>query len=190
MGVMNPNPGFIPAPGQGIGGQAYGPGVAEVDSLNDPMLDQLAEYTRQFMRDYPELNRLTAGYDHSPRTIKWAIMDTLSDWAATPPFIGQSMDMILRRNLVSVFIRGVVICLMTSLGILHLRNHLSYSDGGVNVQVENPQLIQAWIGMMKAEYEEKKNRILVALNIENALNPGVSGLQSEYYFINSFFGYL
>jgi hypothetical protein len=190
MSDSNPSPGFLPAPGQGSAGQAGSYGTATIDSLNDPMINQLAEYARQFLRDYPELNRLTAGYDHSQRTLKWAVMDTLSDWAATPPFIGQSIDLIMQRNLYSVFIKGVVICAMTSLGLLHLRNHLSYSDGGVNVQIENPQLIQSWLAMMKSEYEEKKQRILIALNIENAMNPGISGLQSEYYFINSFFGYL
>ena len=183
-------PGFVPAPGQGSAGQAAQTFTAPIASLNDPLLTQLAEYARQYLRDYPELNRLTNGYDHSPRTLKWAIMDTLSDWASTPPFIGQDLSLIINRNLVSVFMRGVVIVAMESLGILHLRNHLSYSDGGVNVQIENPQLIQSWLGMMKSEYEAKKQRILIALNIENALSPTTGGLQSEYYFINSFFGYL
>ena len=184
------SPGFIPSPGQGSAGQAAQNPTASPPDLNDPLLDQLAEYARRFLRDYPQLNRLTEGYDHSPRTLKWAIMDTLSDWSSTPPFIGQGLEMIIQRNLVSVFIRGVVITAMESLGMLHLRNHLSYSDGGVNVQIENPQLIQSWIGMMKAEYEGKKQRILIALNIENALGPTVGGVHSELYFINSFFGYL
>lgn len=143
-----------------------------------------------FMRDYRELNRLTDGYDHSPRHIKWAILDTLSDWASTPPFIGQDLSLIINRNFISLFTRGVAINLLESIGILHLRNHLSYSDGGVNVQLENPQLIQSWLGMMKSEYEIKKQRMLIALNIENLLGTQVGGVHSEYYFINSFFGYL
>lgn len=165
-------------------------GFTIAPDLNDPMLTQLAEYARRFMRDYPQLNRLTAGYDHSPRHLKWAVLDTLSDWSSTPPFIGQSLSMILERNFVSVFTRGVVICALESLGILHLRNHLAYSDGGMNVQTENPQLIQSWLQMMKSEYEAKKQRILIALNIENALGATPSGVHSELYFINAFFGYL
>ena len=183
------SPGFIPAPGQGVGGQAN-QGFTTLPDLNDPMITQLAEYARRFMRDYPQLNRLTKGYDHSPRVLKWAVLDTLSDWSATPPFLGQSLQTILERNLVSVFVRGVVICALESLGILHMRNHLSYSDGGVNVQIENPQLIQSWIGMMRSEYEAKKQRILIALNVEGSLSTRVSGLCSEYTFVNSFFGYL
>jgi hypothetical protein len=158
--------------------------------IDDPAINHIAEYVRLFMRDYPELNRLTDGYDHSPRHVKWAVLDTLSDWSSTPPFIGQDLTLILNRNFVSVFSRGVVINLLESIGILHLRNHLSYSDGGVNVQLENPQLIQAWLGMMKSEYEQKKQRILIALNIENLLGTQTGGVHSELFFINSFFGYL
>jgi hypothetical protein len=161
-----------------------------VPDINDPDINKLAEYVRFFMRDYPELNRLTDGYDHSPRHIRWAILDTLSDWSSTPPFIGQDLSLIISRNWVSLFCRGVVITLLMSLGILHLRNHLAYSDGGVNVQTEKPQLIQAWLQMMKSEYENKRQRALIALNIENALSLASGGLHSEYYFINSFFGYL
>jgi hypothetical protein len=158
--------------------------------LNDPLITQLAEYARRFMRDYPELNRLTSGYDHSPRHLKWAVIDTLSDWMSTPPFIGQDLQMIVESGYISVFCRGVVITAIESLGILHLRNHISYSDGGVNVQTENPQMIMAWLQMMKSEYEQKKQRILIARNIGNLLGPNVGGLQSEYSWINSFFGYL
>lgn len=157
--------------------------------LNDPLIKRTAEYARRFMRDFPELNRLTAGYDHSPRHLQWAVMDTLSDWSSTPPFLGQDLGAIIERGFISVFVRGVVITALESLGILHLRNHISYSDGGVNVQTENPQLIQSWLQMMKGEYENKKQRILIALNIENALGFG-GGVHSELYFINSFFGYL
>ena len=159
-------------------------------SLNDPNLVMLAAYAREFMRDHPELNRLTAGYDHSTRLLKWAVLDTLSDWSSTPPFLGQDLNLVVERNFVSIFTRGVVITALESLGILHMRNHLSYSDGGVNVQTENPQMIQAWLQMMKGEYENKKQRTLIALNLENALGTQTHGVHSEYYFSNSFYGLL
>lgn len=183
--MPTPDPGTYP-----VGTQATVATAMQLPALDDPGINMLAEYTRMYMRDYPELNRLTEGYDHSPRHAKWAVIDTLSDWASTPPFIGQNISMIMSRNLVSLFCRGVAINLMESLGILHLRNYLAYSDGGVNVQTENPQMIQSWLSMMKSEYEQKKQRVLIALNIENALGSQAGGLHSELYFINSFFGYL
>jgi hypothetical protein len=158
--------------------------------IDDPRFNYLEMRVRDRLRDYAELNRLTSGYDHSPRLIKWAIYDTLGDWASTPPFIGVTLDKILERQWTSVFILGVTIELLRSLSILHMRNYLSYSDGGVNVQTENPQLIMSWLQMAQSEYEQKKQRILIAANIESSLGSNVSGVHGEYYFINSFFGYL
>lgn len=158
--------------------------------LDDPSFVQFAEYVRMRLRDYPELNRLTAGYDHSDRHIKWAIVDTLSDWHSTPPLLGLGLSDILDRGFISLFSKGVAITLLESLGILHMRNHLAYSDGGVNVQTENPQMIMSWLQMAKSEYEQKKQRVLVALNIENALSGTQGGLHSELYFVNNFWGSL
>ena len=140
------------------------------------------------LRDYPELNRLTEGYDHSSRHIYWAILATLSDWASTPPFIGQNLQMILDRGWDQLLAKGVVIELLTSLGILHTRNYLAYSDGGVNVQTENPQLLQSWLQMFKNEYEQKKLRCLIAVNIENTLSTQMHGAFSEYVLCSTFFG--
>lgn len=157
-------------------------------NLNDPLIGQLAEYTRERLRDYPELNRLTAKWDHSPRHLKWAVIDTLSDWASTPPFVGTSLKFIVDRGWYSLFTRGVVITVLESLGILHMRNFISYSDGGMNVQTENPQLIQSWLQMLKNEYEQKKQRALIAVNVMNALDLNTHGVHSELYFVNAFFG--
>jgi hypothetical protein len=158
--------------------------------IDDPRFNYLEMRARDRLRDYKELNRLTEGYDHSPRLIKWAIYDTLSDWCSTPPFVGITLDTILTRSWTSVFLLGVTIELLRSLSLLHMRNYLSYSDGGVNVQTENPQLIMSWLQMAQSEYEQKKQRILIAMNLESALGSNVSGVHSEFYFINSFFGYL
>lgn len=156
--------------------------------INDPWIGRLAEYTRERMRDYEELNRLTAKWDHSPRHLKWAVIDTLSDWLVTPPFVGQSLDLIVGRGWISLFTKGVMIAALESLGVLHMRNFISYSDGGMTVQTENPQLIQSWLQMLKNEYEQKKQRALIALNIENTLSPSAYGVHSELFFINSFYG--
>lgn len=155
---------------------------------NNPLMREIVENVRFFMRDYAELNRLTKGKDHSNRHIMWAVLDVLSDWSTTPPFIGANLQLILSRGWQSVFIRGVAISLLESLHFLHMRNFVSYSDGGVNLQIENPQLLQAALQLLKNEYEQKKQRVLIAANIEGALDgPGV---HSEYLFVNSFWGSL
>lgn len=149
---------------------------------------RIEEWVRSYLRDLPELNRLTAGYDHSPRHVFWATLSTLSDWASTPPFIGQDITFILARGWDGLLAKGIVVELISSLGLLHTRNYLSYSDGGVNVQTENPQMLQTWVQIFKNEYEQKKLRALTAANIELAMTGG--GVHSEYAFVNSFFGAL
>lgn len=149
---------------------------------------EIVENVRFFMRDYAELNRLTKGKDHSNRHIMWAVLDTLSDWSSTPPFLGVDLQTILQRGWQSLFIRGCAISLIESLHFLHLRNFVSYSDGGVNLQIENPQLLQAALQLLKNEYEQKKQRVLIASNIGDAL--GGVGVHSEYIYINSFWGFL
>lgn len=156
--------------------------------LNNPLTRQVVENVRVFMRDYAELNRLTKGLDHSDRHIAWAMLDTLSDWASTPPFIGQDLNTIISRGWQAIFIRGVAASLLESLMFLHMRNFVSYSDGGVNIQTENPSLLVAAIQMLKNEVEQKKQRALTALNIEYAIEG--TGIHSEYLFVNSFWGSL
>ena len=154
--------------------------------LNHPYLEVLVEKIRMYMRDFPELNRLTDGMDHSPRHIAWAVLDTLSDWASTPPFIGQSLDMIQEANWEHVFIRGAAVSLLESLMFLHMRNYLAYSDGGMNVKTENPQMLQAAINLLRSTYEQKKLRVLIAKNIQMAMGGG--GIHSEYAYVNTWLG--
>lgn len=163
-------------------------GPTSYGDLRNPVMREIVENVRFFMRDYAELNRLTKGKDHSDRHVMWAVLDTLSDWSSTPPFIGQNLASIISHGWQSVFTRGVAISLLESLHFLHLRNFVSYSDGGVNLQIENPQLIQAALQLLKNDYEQKKQRILIAANIEGAL--GGVGVHSEYLFVNSFWGAL
>jgi hypothetical protein len=161
--------------------------MALVADINDPLIVQVIGYTRFALRDFEELNRLTVGVDHSDRHIYWAILMTLSDWASTPPFVGANFQYIMNHGWIALFVRGVMCELIQSLMFLHMRNYLSYSDGGVPVQTEHPQLLQSSLTMMRSIYEQQKLRALVAANIEDAFNAGI-GIHSEYVHVNSFYG--
>ena len=176
------------------GGYQYGTGLSpnggtrppNITDLNNDFMRDAVSNVRLYMRDFSELNRMTKGVDHSDRHIAWAILDTLSDFASTPPFIGQSLQVIMTRGWQHILIRGAAAALLESLMFLHMRNHLAYSDGGVTVQTENPQMLQAAIQMLKNGYEQKKKQALIAANIEGAI--GGPGVHSEYLYINSFWG--
>lgn len=146
-------------------------------------LNAIVDQVRLFTRDYPELNRLIAGYESSNRQIVWAIMDTLDDFNTTPPFTSVSMSQFPSRSL---FIRGVVCSLLESIGLLQTRNQLTFSDGGIQVGIsDKTPYIQSWLQVFRNQYEEKKMKIKVSMNIENAWGGGIF---SEFRFINNFYG--
>ena len=146
-------------------------------------LNRMAAQIRSFMRDYAELNRLIAGEESSPRQIVWAIFDALDDFNTTPPFTNFNLDTFPSKSLL---VRGATISLLESIGLLQTRNHLAFSDGGLLVGVsDKTPFIQSWIQLFRNSYEEKKQRLKVAYNIESAWGGGI---QSEYRFINNFYG--
>ena len=145
---------------------------------------QMIGLARDFMRDHAQLNRLIQGVEHSDRLIAWSIADTLDDWNTTPPLIGPvNIESFPSRRLL---LRGTVINLLESSGLLQTRNHLTFSDGGIQVGIsDKTALIQSWIQLFKNDYESKKLRLKVAINIEQAWGGGV---HSEYLWTNGFYG--
>lgn len=143
-------------------------------------MNEMIIYVRTFLRDFPELNRLTKGYDHSNTLIAWAIADAIDDWNTTPPFIGSvGLESFPSKHLLC---RAATISLLESLGILQTRNSLSFSDGGITVNLGQPQMLQQWIAMFKSSYEDKKHRMKSSMNLEMAMDGG--GVISEYFFVN------
>lgn len=144
-------------------------------------MNEMISYVRTYMRDFPELNRLTAGYESSPRMIAWAIVDALDDWNTTPPFIGRASISNFPSS--SLLCRGAAISLLESVGLLQMRNQLTFSDGGITVSVnDKAPMIMQWLSMMKAQYEDKKSRMKASMNIEMAMDG--AGNLSEYFFVN------
>jgi hypothetical protein len=146
-------------------------------------LDDFVNTVREYMRDYPELNRLIAGVESSNRQIIWAILDTLDDFNSTPPFTQFNiMDFPSR----SLLLRGVVCTLLESIGLLQTRNHLQFSDGGITVGInDKTPFIQSWLNLLRGKYEDGKLKLKVAYNIESAWGGGI---HSEFRFINNFYG--
>jgi len=150
---------------------------------NNVALEQFIGAVRLFMRDYPQLNRLIAGEEHSDRMIAWAIVDALDDFNSTPPMTSFGLTAFPSR---SILMRGTVINLLQSVGLLMTRNHLNFSDGGLQVGVsDKTPLIQSWIQMFSNMYEEKKKQLKIALNIEGGWGGGI---HSEYAWVNGFYG--
>jgi hypothetical protein len=138
---------------------------------------------RQYLRDFPELNRLIDGEETSDRMIAWAVLDALDDINATPPLTGAyTIDTFPR----SILLRGTVIAVLESVGLLQTRNQINYSDGGIQVSASDkaPMLMQ-WINMLRGSYEQKKQQYKIAVNISSAFEG--SAILSDYYFLGGYY---
>lgn len=159
------------------------PGVSEV-------FNSFIQTVRLFMRDHPQLNRLVKGEESSNRMIAWAIHDFLSDFAGTPPFLGYvPLEQLFQQHMQAFALRGTAVALLQSVGILQTRNHLNFSDGGISVGVSDkaPMLMQ-WIQSFQNKYEQQKMQIKVAQNIAALLGGAPSGVHSELFFVNGWYG--
>lgn len=147
-------------------------------------LASFVSQVRMYLRDYPELNRLIDGEETSDRMIAWAVIDTLDDINNTPPFLGAyNVENFPYRHLL---MRGTVISILESVGMLQTRNQLNYSDGGISVQAsDKAPMIMQWIGMFRSTYEQKKKDYKISMNL--AMGFDGQSIQSDYYFIGGYY---
>lgn len=143
-------------------------------------MNEFVEVVRLYMRDYPHLNRLTAGEESSSRQIAWAVIDALDDWNSTPPFVGNAG--LSNFPSFSWLREATVMRLLEGVTLLNIRNHLDFQDGGISVSKSGSiAMTQNFTAMLNNRLEEKKAKIKASLNIELALDG--YGVPSEYFLI-------
>lgn len=141
---------------------------------------------RLWMRDFAELNLLIRGEESSDRMIAFAAYDFLSDFNGTPPFTGYSLEELFSLNQQSLCIRGTAISLLQSVMLIHVRNHLPFSDGGLSIQInDKAPLIQSILQLLQAQYEQQKRLVKTAVNIQGLFDQGPSGVHSDYYALSA-----
>jgi len=154
--------------------------------LASSAMTAFVQVVRQYLRDHPLLNRLVAGEESSDRIIQWAVLDAVEDFNGTPPFSGFQLEDLLAKHQGSLLLRMTVIVLLESVGLLQTRNHINYSNGGVNVGVnDKTPMIMNWLQYFKSTTEQRKQHVKVAMNIESILGPNNPGVHSELWAINA-----
>ena len=137
---------------------------------------------RLWTRDFAELNLLIRGEESSDRMIAFAVYDFLSDFNGTPPFTSFGLEDLLAMQQMSMMIRGTVISLLQSVMLIHMRNHLPFSDGGLSVQInDKAPLIQSILQLLQSQYEQNKRMVKTANNIQGLFGQGPSGVHSDYF---------
>ncbi|MHA2333740.1 MAG: hypothetical protein ACXAEU_17070 [Candidatus Hodarchaeales archaeon] len=144
---------------------------------------------RLYMRDFAQLNRLVDGEESSDRMIAFAVLDALSEFQSVPPNLGiYSFETFLEKGWVHMLRIGTICKLLEMVGLLQTRNHLPFSDGGLNVAVsDKTPLIQSWLQIFGGRWQRWMEQVKVAENISNAINDNSSGVFSEYFAVNGYF---
>jgi len=162
--------------------------MAELQGVQLPSQTMVAfvQTVRQYLRDHPQLNRLVEGEETSDRIIQWAVLDAVEDFNGTPPFTAHSLEDLLSKRQASLLLRMTVVNVLESVGLLQTRNHLNYSNGGVNVGVnDKTPMIMQWLQYFKGFTDQRKQQVKVAMNIESILGPHNPGIHSELWAINA-----
>lgn len=140
---------------------------------------------RLYLRDHAELNRLVAGEETSDRMIAWCVLDALSNFNGQTPITHYSLEDILAQEQAHLLLRMTVESIIESVALLQTRNHINYSDGGLNVGVnDKTPLLMNWLQYYRGFTEQRLQKVKVALNIQSILGPGNTGVHSELWAIN------
>ena len=171
---------FQPGHGYGEGHRLQGiPGMS-------PEFRYFIQAVRLYMRDFAELNRIVEGEETSDRQIAWSMLDALADFNGTPHLTNYTFEDLLQQQQHALLLRMTVISITESVGLLQTRNHINYSNGGINVGVnDKTPLLMKWLQYYKAFTDQLKQRVKVALNIGGILGPSNQGVHSELWAVNA-----
>lgn len=135
---------------------------------------------RFYVNDSATTNVLIGAEESTDAKIDLAIDMVLSDFNMSIPW-GGGYDYSSFPDF-SLMIIGATIQLLRSAGILHSRNSLNYSAGGLSVQIWNKAKdYMAWINSLNQEYQANKRSIITKMNISRALDQAPMGLHTEYF---------
>ncbi len=151
-----------------------------------PAMRAFVQQVRLAIRDFEELNRLVRGEESSDRMIGWATLDAISRFNGTPHFTNFRLEDLIQQNQMHLLTRMTIESLLESVGLLQTRNHINYSNGGINVGVnDKTPLIMNWLQYFKATTEQRLQHVKVAINIGYILGPSNRGVASEYWAVNA-----
>ena len=133
---------------------------------------------RRRMLDFPELNELIGREEVGDEEIRGAVGDTISEFNDIPPPIGG----FTLNNFPSqeILVTGTIYKLLNSGALLHYRNQLSYSAGGITVDTHSmgpayERLSERlYAKFMQMSMEKKKS-----INVKRMLRAN-RGLGSDY----------
>lgn len=149
-------------------------------------MPEFIQLVRKFICDFPKANELRGVAESTDPEIALYAMLALDDYNSTPPLIAPVA--FEGHPSTGMLMLGTLCHLFMSKGILQLRNSLSYSDGGVSVNVWDKGPAYAGNAQMFGQMWESKK---IALKRSINLSAGWGVVQSSefnLYNYTSYFG--
>lgn len=131
----------------------------------------------EFIRDQAENNHLIDGTEFNPTVINLAISLAISEFNSMPPL--GSFDVFTFPSK-AILMSGTLYKMFAGQAALLARNHMSYSDGGLQIPVEERyQLYQSLSEMYHQDFIVSGRALKTQLNIED----GWGGVRSDYSYM-------
>lgn len=132
------------------------------------------EELREHIADLPELNHLLDGEEFSPTRITLAMGIAADKYNFFLPLSNANIYNFPSKH---ILLYGTLATLFEGQSALMARNTMSYSDGGINIPVEERmQLYQSLAAMYQASFESAGKSFKLQQNIES----GWGSVSSDY----------
>lgn len=147
-----------------------------VQTYADAPTQKFIRNVRLWMQDFAPMNALIDGEEFEDHHFELFVDMALDDWSSTPPFLRRYSRVEDFPSKYLLMLKVVSIALESG-AILHARNNLNYSDGGITVATSDKTPIYlALAARFEQQFEQKKMRWLMSTNAEQAYG----GIHSEY----------
>lgn len=121
---------------------------------------------REFIADYAENNHLLDGEEFSDTRISLATELAISEYNMIPPIGASDVYSFLQYGK-AILMCGILWKLFSGQAALLARNHMSYSDGGISLPIEERmQLYTALAETFRSEFMSAAPQVKKQLNIQ------------------------
>lgn len=123
-----------------------------------------ANQVREYISDYPEANLLLDDIEFKDTFIELCMELAVSEYNAISPRTSISVDGFPSLSLLML---GTLWQMYSGRSALMARNHLSYSDGGLQIPIEEKyELYKNLAESFRVQFTETASRLKVAMNME------------------------
>lgn len=122
------------------------------------------EEVREFLADYPERNLLLDEVEFSDTYINLCMDLAVSEYNSLPPRSSTNLDVFPSKSLL---LYGTVWQMFDGRATLMARNQLSYTDGGLQIPVEEKyELYRNIADSFMSKFQTSASKLKVAINME------------------------